>query len=348
MAEAAEQAELGVGDFYRYPPIGDDDWRYTFQAARVRVLETQMLTRATLLDMANAENFETSADLLAASEYALPQGSRNFAELENILMLRRSEARKLFADLMIDEPVVELFRARDDFANMRLAVRRTLTEKPFGTDYSDDGNVEVEIFEQVFEEENYNLLPYHMQEAIERAVLGYYQNKEIRQIDYAIDAYQAEHNIKKAQELKSAFLLELFRMQIDLTNIRTMLRLKFTESEQRNVFVEGGYVEQQRLKHALDIGHEAIAPLFFATPYYEVLERGVSYFVANNSFLKLEQHCEEHLNGFLKTTSQITAGPQPVIAYLLMKENEIRTVRFLLTAKRNQLDTRLILDRLGE
>lgn len=345
MAEVAEQSVL---DFYTYPPVGADDWRYTFAAAQVRVLETFMLSRATLLDIANAENFEQAVELLAGGEYALPPGERSSADLERLLKSRRTEARELFAGLMIDEPIVELIRSRDDFANMRLALRRTLTGKPLGTDYSDDGNTKVELFEQVFEEENYNLLPYHMQEAIERSVLGYYQNKEIRQIDYAIDAYQAEHNLKKAGELRSVFLLELFRMQIDLTNIRTMLRLKFTESEQRNVFLKGGYVEEQRFKHALDIGYEAIAPLFFTTPYYDVLERGVAYFVANNSFLKLEQHSEEHLNGFLKTTSQITAGPQPVIAYLLMKENEIRTVRFLLTAKRNQLDTRLILDRLGE
>lgn len=345
MAEVAQQPIL---DFYMYPSIGVDDWRYTFAAAQVRVLETLMLNRPTLLDIVNAENFEQAVELLAGGEYALSAGERNSTDIEKLLKERRTEARDNFAALMIDKPIVELIRSRDDFANMRLALRRTLTGKPLGIDYSDDGNVEIEIFEQVFEEENYHLLPYHMQEAIERAVLGYYQNKEIRQIDYAIDAYQAEYNIEKAGELKSAFLLELFRMQIDLTNIRTMLRLKFTESEQRNVFLEGGYVEQQRLKHAMDIGHEAIAPLFFATPYYEVLERGVSYFVANNSFLKLEQHCEEHLIGFLKTTSQVTAGPQPVIAYLLMKENEIRTVRFLLTAKRNQLDTRLILDRLGE
>jgi vacuolar-type H+-ATPase subunit C/Vma6 len=43
----------------------------------------------------------------------------------------------------------------------------------------------------------------------------------------------------------------------------------------------------------------------------------------------------------------ITAGPQPIIAFLLMKENEIRTVRLILTAKKNHLDTKLILDRIS-
>ena len=345
MVEAAEQAIL---DFYTYPPIGTDDWRYTFQTAQVRALELRMLTKAALLDMANAENFEQVADLLTATEYALPHGSKKFAEVENILRLRRSEVRELFADLMIDKSIVELFRTRDDFANLRLALRRTLTERPLGTDYSSEGNVSPEIFEQVFEEENYELFPDYMAEAIEQAVLAYYQNKDIRQIDYAIDSFQAKYNLKKARRLKSVFLLGLFKIQIDLTNIRTMLRLKFTESEQRNIFLKGGFIGLERLTKGMDIDYAALGSLFFVLPYHRVVESGANYLMSDKSFLTAERQCEEFLNGFLKTTIQITAGPQPIIAFLLMKENEIRTVRLILTAKKNSLDTKLILDRLAQ
>jgi V/A-type H+-transporting ATPase subunit C len=248
---------------------------------------------------------------------------------------------------MIDKPIVELFRTRDDFANLRLALRRTLTEKPLGTDYSSDGNVSPEIFEEVFEQENYELLPYYMQRAIEQAVLAYYQDKDIRRIDYAIDQCQAQYNLTAAHRLKSLFLLGLFRIQIDLTNIRTMLRLKFTESEYQNVFIKGGYVKFDRLEHGLGLGYESVGQLFFATPYYQLIEVGTDYMASDKSFLRLERQCEDYLIGFLKTTAQITAGPQPVIAYLLMKENEIRTVRLILTAKKNSLDTKLILDRIS-
>ena len=344
MPDFAEQAIL---DFYTYPPIGGDDWRYTFQTAQVRTLELQMLTRTTLLDMANAESFESAADLLAASEYTLPHGSKNFAEVENVLRLRKSAVRELFAELMIDKPIVELFRTRDDFTNLRLALRRTLTERPLGTDYSNEGNASPQIFEQVFEEENYELFPNYMAEAVERAVLAYYQQKDIRQIDYAIDNYQAQYNLKKAQKLKSIFLLGLFRIQIDLTNICTMLRLKFTESEQRNVFLKGGFVELERLEKALDISYESQGHLFFVMPYHRVVETGANYLMSDKSFLTAERQCAEFLTGFLKTTIQITAGPQPIIAYLLMKENEIRNVRLILTAKKNFLDTKLILDRIS-
>jgi V/A-type H+-transporting ATPase subunit C len=126
-----------------------------------------------------------------------------------------------------------------------------------------------------------------------------------------------------------------------------MLRLKFTGAEQRNVFLEGGYVSLERFRTALDLGYEALGPLFFVTPYQRVVEAGAAYLTSNKSFLKVEQQCDEHLTGFLKSTAQVVAGPQPIIAYLLMKENEIRTVRLILTAKRNSLDTKLILDRIA-
>ena len=347
-------------DFYTYPPVGADDWRYTFQSAQVRVLELQMLTRATFHDMANAENFQVAADLLSATEYNMPHAGKSFTEIENVLSQRRSAIRLLFEELIIDKPLVHLFRTRDDFANLRLAVRRTLTEKPLGTDYSPDGNVPPELYEEVFEQENYEFFPDYMADAVEQAVLAYYRNRQIPDIDHAIDAAQFQYNLKQAHKLKSIFLLGLFKIQIDLTNIRTMLRLKFTDSESRTktagaeallvrdkVFLKGGFLSLERLERGLELGYEALVPLFFVTPYYRLVEAGAAYLSSDKSFLKLEQQCEEHLTGFLKSTVQVTTGPQPIIAYLLLKENEIRTVRLILTAKRNNLDTKLIMDRIS-
>jgi V/A-type H+-transporting ATPase subunit C len=126
-----------------------------------------------------------------------------------------------------------------------------------------------------------------------------------------------------------------------------MLRLKFAESEHRNVLLKGGFIKLERLEKALEASYESQGQLFFVLPYHRIVESGANYLMSNRSFLKVEQQCDEFLTGFLKTTIQITAGPQPIIAYLLMKENEIRNVRLILTAKKNFLDTKLILDRIS-
>ncbi len=344
------RAEQSYSEFYRYPSVGGDDFRYQYQTALVRVFETQMLTKGTLVDMANAEDFKQAAELLSGTEYALPAG-HDSTVLEEILQLRRTAVRDLFDELIVDKPIVRLFRSRDDYSNLRLAVRRAMTDRPIGTDYSPDGNVSPKQFEQVFAEESYEVFPDYLQEATERAVLAYYQNKDIRQIDYAIDSAQSEHNLATARRIGSVFLFNLFRLQIDLTNLRTMLRLKFTGAAaaffDERVFLKGGFLEMDRLRHALDLPYEGMGSLFFITPYYEAVEAGSSYLGTQKSFLKLEQRCDEYLLGYLRTTLEIMTGPQPIIAYLLMKEHEIRMVRLVLTAKKNHLENKLILERVS-
>lgn len=340
--------EQGLIDFYQYPPIGAEDWRYIWATAQVRVLETLMLTRSTLLNMADAADFAAAVELLGGTEYAMGGRGPGLAQIEQMLLERRAAVRELFIDLMLDSELAEILKAREDFANMRLAIRRVVTERPVGTDYSDAGSIPAEQFEEIFEQEDYERFPDYLQDAVEEAILGYYQNKDIRQIDYGIDKMASAYKLRAAVNLGSIFLLSLFRTQIDLTNIRTMLRLKMAERDERNLFIRGGFVGIDRLVHGLEVGYEAMATVFYPTPYHGVLEAGVSYLMAEQSFLHLERDCQNYLMGFLKTTRVITAGPQPVIAYLMMKENEIRTVRMVLTCKKNRMDTKFILDRLGE
>ncbi len=345
----ALKTEQDVREFYRYPPPGVDDWRYAFATAEVRSLETRMLSQGDLVDMANAGSYEQVIEMLSSRDYGIGQGGAAYGETEGLLMEKRSAVRGLFEQLMIDEEIVRLFRSRVDYSNMRLALRRNLTDKPLGTgtDYSDEGNVAAEEFVEVFENENYDVLPDYIGEAVERAVLAYYQDKDIRQIDYAIDSAEGDYRLRMAIELENVFLLGLFRIEIDLTNIRTMLRLKFSQSDRRDVFGRCGYVEPERLGHGVEADYEGLGQLFFASPYFELVESAANYVASKKSFLRVEYNCEDYMRGFLKSTDQITAGPQPVIAYLLMKENEIRMVRLLLAAKKNNLDRQLILDRIG-
>jgi len=335
-------------DFYRYPPVGPEDWRYAYPTAKVRVQELAMVPRNVFVDMANAGSFAEAAELLAGTEYAVNADAAS-DEIEQMLMARRTEARQQFAELMLDDGVVEFLRMREDFTNMRLAIRRVVTDRPLGLDYSNEGNVPAEEFEEIFEQENYELLPAYLQEAVEAAVLGYYEDKDIRRIDYELDRTESAVRLREAMRLKNIFILSLVRIRIDLYNLKTMLRLKMAEREEETrFFYPGGFVDIDKFKQGLETGLEAISGLFFATPYYDLLETAIPYLRNEKSFLALEKECEDYIKGFLRTTQSIASGPQPVIAYFLMKEAEIRTVRMLLTGKKNGLSPKLILDRLGE
>lgn len=307
-----------------------------------------MLSRATLLDLANADSADAALDLLSGTDYALPAGGRGTEQIEQMLRDKRTEVRRRFASLMQDPLLVELLEARDDFSNLRLAIRRLVTERPIGVDYSIDGSIPADQFEEILQAEDFGRFPEHLQEAVESAVLGYYESKDIRRIDYELDKAQATYKLRRARELGCEFLCSLFRIQIDLINIRMMMRLKAAGREDRNLFLPGGFVGIDKFLHAMELGYEAVPPVFFATPYFEVVEGGIAYWATNQSFLRLEWLCEEYIMGFLRQTTALAAGWQPIVAYLLLMEQEIRTVRMILTGKYNGLDVRLILDRLGE
>jgi V/A-type H+-transporting ATPase subunit C len=330
--------------FNHMPDVGKDKWEYGFATAVVWALETKLLSRNTFVEMINSPDFKTAADCLTGTDYGFAASAVSFAEIEAGLLESRSDVRKLFSDLIDNDDYRELFKSSTDFANLRLAIRRLVTEKAIGVDYSDDGNVAAHKFEEVLEQENYAEFPLFLQEAVELAVLKYYDNKDIRQIDYGIDQYSCEYFAEKAASIDDEFLVELFRMMSDLNDIRTLFRLKFRESEQKDHFCGCGYLDKSRMIHCLEIGYEGLAAMFSATPYHHIIEAGANYLVKNNSFLKLEQMCNSHLMTYLKSTYRIAAGPQSIVAYMLRKEMEIRTVRMILVGKKNSLEPAVLLD----
>ncbi len=343
------ESQISTGiDFHTLPPVGPEDWRYAYATAVVRCLEANLLTRAQYQDMANAGRFEDALETLNNTEYAPGETVSSFAKIEELLLSRREAVRNLYIDLAVDEKQVELLRAREDFKNMRLAIRRVVTEREIGHDYSQWGAVDADEFGEIFETENYERLPEYLQDAVENAVLGYYENRDIRRIDYEIDRVQAQYRLEAAMKQGSVFLSSLFRLRTDLYNIRTMLRLKMGDEVRRDLFFDNGFVETGKFIEGLDMGMESVASLFFATPYHAVVEKGADYLRREESFIGLERECEDYELAFLKSAMSISAGPQPVLAYCLMKEHEIRTVRLVLGGKYNQLETKLILDRLPE
>jgi len=339
--------QQNVLHFSLYPPIGEEDVRYIFATAQVKTLSEKFFDSAFFAEMANSNSFKDAVELLSGTDYAISASASN-EEIEKLLCDRRREAKKLIRQLLINEKIIEFLQARSDFANMRLAIRRLVLEKPLGSpaEYCDQGNIPVDQFELVFEQEDYTTLPTYLQEAVEAGVLGYYKNKNVRDIDIAIDKVEAEFQLENAAQAGSVFLVELMRMYIDINNIRTMMRLKFTEMQDRDVFMPGGYIDPARLNQMIDIGYDGIAQAFAATPYYHILEAGAGYMQSNNSFLKLEAAAERHFLGYLKSANQITAGHQPIVAYLFRKEQEIRMVRMVLACKKAQIEPKLINDRI--
>jgi len=333
--------------FFLYPPVGGNDWRYTYATARVRALRAAAPDPGLLEDVARAGSLDAAADLLGDMPYALDSHQRSAAGVEEVLQARRTEARRLFDELVLDAPVRELFKARTDFVNIRLAIRRSVTDRPIGSDYASGGHVPPDAYTQAFEQDEYDAFPPWLQGAIERGVLAYFENRDLRALDHAVSQAQVDYNLGAARAAGSVFLEHLFRLETDENNLRTMLRLKRLGSDDRSGFIDGGFVDLELFIGGVEEPYESVAARFSHTPYEALLEAGAPYVEREDSFLLLEQRCEAYLEGYLAQAATVSAGLQPVVAYLLQTEIEIRRVRMVLLAALYDMDRTLVLDRLG-
>lgn len=337
-------AALWTGEFI-------EDWRYAFAVGSLRVLQTQLLESSLLNDLANSINLEEMVSRLAGSAYAgSAEGGTDSAQIESRLKLLRSGAYELIIPMCLDEALKRFLQGPEDFRNLKILLRRALIENSPGLQLGDLGFIEPEKIKQDFEAEKYDAFGPDMAEAIQSAIVAYYDDKNPRNIDLAVDRGLIMYRRTLANELKNEYLLGLCGLLADLGNLRSMARIKWLEEDSKllgRAFLPGGALELSRLQGALNASWEAVSAMFFATPYAQLIEHGLGSLAADDSFSHLERYCDDYISEYLKATNQVVAGPEPLVAYLLGVEQEIRSIRLIFSAKQANLPADSIRDRLA-
>ncbi|MGE4285776.1 MAG: V-type ATPase subunit [Phycisphaerae bacterium] len=327
------------------PRVGRDEWDYGFQAALVRSMETTFITEANFADMAAAQDVREAIDCISTSTYRF--AATDSASVETTLLEARSALRSFFRETARGTAIEGLPEIEADMSNLRLAVRRFAAGRNIGDDYGTEGSVRAEEFERIFESDDYCDLPAHFRDALESALLLYYDTKDIRSIDLAIDAVEFARTAALAADAELVFLADINRVRVDLVNIGMLLRVKYAGSEEEPPFIEGGFVDIDKLRGALYQSFDVFDQVFYSTIYEVLVVSSVHYLMDNDSFVRFEALCERFLSTCCKLSSSVTAGLQPLIAYYYCKQLEIRRLRIVLSAKRNGLDSKLIAERLG-
>lgn len=333
-----------------YPSYGADDLRYTYCVGRIRALETRLLSRERLHRMAEAPDAEEVLRALQDTEYA-PHLSEidSVSRYEGILSRERRRVLGLYLDLSLDPPIDEIFLSRFDFHNLKVMLKSAVCEQDFDFVLSDSGRIPVEELKEIFSEEKYERLPEFLQGAVEEAISSYYSKKDPRLIDLAVDRAQFDFQLNRALAVDNAFVTGLTKLNIDLVNLLIFFRIKWLEEgvgALRDSLLDGGYLERRFLLSVLEEPWEGLPHRFFVTPYLKIVEQGGSYLRQNSSFARLERLCDDHRIGFLQGTKLLSFGVEPLIAYLLAKETEIRSLRMLFVGKLNQIAPALIKERL--
>jgi vacuolar-type H+-ATPase subunit C/Vma6 len=140
------------------------------------------------------------------------------------------------------------------------------------------------------------------------------------------------------KQLDNEFLNCYFQTLINLENIRSFARIKNLAVKEKQdvttqkklfnkVFLLNSTITEIMLANLFTEHWEALIQWSANTPYHQTVEIGINYLLDQKSFLRLERMIQEQKQHILLQTRYTTFGFEPLVAYYLFKETEIRNLR---------------------
>lgn len=325
---------------------------FTSVIPRLRVLETRLLDKSKLDRMIDSNSAWDAVKVLQESEYAAHMSHVKRAEdYEEMLSAELKRVYKLMYEISPEKSVVDVMSVRYDYHNIKVLLKAKALKEDFSQLLVPIGMVEVDKLKAAVINETYSDLPQIMRSAIEEIERDFVATKDPQRIDIIADRYMFRHMLHIAKEIENRFVENYAKSLIDLTNVKSLIRVKKQNKDRRfleEVLIEGGNTDKDNFISLLTDNVEGLAGKLSYVDYVEPLRLGVEDYIKTGSLNGLEKLTDDYIVKIMKDAKYVSFGPEPVIAYIFAKENEIKLIRIIMVGKINGMEPEAIRERLRD
>lgn len=315
--------------------------QYTYAVARIRSKELALLSASFLEQLLSAGSYDNCLHLLAEKGW----GSDGASDAEALLQGEREKTWHLIRELVDDMSVFDVFLYANDYHNLKAAIKQVFA----GTNYPDvminHGTIDTAIILKAIEEHDYKLLPESMQKPAQEAFETLLHTNDGQLCDIIID--KAALDAIYAAGISSDN--EVLRLYAELTvvaaDIKTAVRCLKTGkplSFIRQALAPCATLNIDALSKAASESFDALYAYLNTTAYEEAV---TELQVSPSAF---ERWCDNLIIRKIKPQQYNPFTIAPLAAYILARENEIKTVRIILSGKQNALSDESIRERVRE
>lgn len=329
-----------------------DKMKFTQVIPRLRVLETRLLDKTKLDRMIDSNSAEDALKVLQETEYAnVMSNVKRPEDYEEILSAELKRVYHEMYDMSPSKELIDLMGIRYDYHNLKVIIKGMFLKKDLSDMFISVGKADPSKLKLSIESGSLSDLSQTMRKAVEETIDDYNSKKDPQRIDIILDKFMFEDMISIAKGLNDAFAEKYVKATIDLTNIKTLLRVK-KQNKGRDfllsVIIEGGFIDKETLVVLLADATENITNKLSFTNYSEVLKGGVDAYVKSGSANLLEKLIDNYIMGIMKEAKMIPFGGEPLLAYIYAKETEIKVVRIIMVGKLNNITGEVIRERLRD
>lgn len=325
---------------------------YAYGVARVRVLENKLLTRDKVERMVDAPSSDDALKILAETDYGVGIAElTDPGEYEKLLNNEAEKSHEFITTISPDPEITDLFFLKYDMHNLKVLFKARLLETEAEELLLRSGTIPMAVLKEAVQDKNYLHLPAFLKVILEELENTLSIKTDPQAVDLILDRGMYQEIMRVCKTKKNTFVINYFAQQIDLVNLESFLRVKKMEEGVdflKEILIPEGNMKISFFIQAIEESLEQLMVKLAYSDYGKVVSQGIDSFLKNGNITEFEKLADEYLLSFVKAAKRNPFGIEPIIGYLLAKENEANLIRIVMVGKMNNIPTEKIRKRLRD
>lgn len=318
--------------------------KYTYAVARIRALETALFTSSVIEQLLACSTEKQCLQLLQEKGWGDTDTPVN---AEAILDREQEKTWETIRDMKVDMSVFDVFSYPNLFHNLKAAIKDACTSKDGRTMkiYYEDTVIPPEEMLDIIRSKDFSRLPEYMSAAAKEAYETLLHTGDGQLCDVIVDKAALEAVYQAGERAKDSIIKEYAESMVAVADIKIAVRSQKTAKTiefMKRAMVPCKSLSIDRLARAAVQGMGAIVEYLESTVY----ANGAAAIAESPS--AFERWCDNRIIHTMQPQKYETFSVGPLVAYLLARENEIKTVRIILSGKQNGFSEEAIRERVRE
>lgn len=328
-------------DFMEKPE--KEDTSFGFAVARIRAKENTLLTSQALDNLMACRTYEDCVRLLLERGW---EGTENDSP-EELITKQQDATWQLMRELCSEKEIkfFDIFRYADDFHNLKAAIKEAYIQKEVPNVYMENGTIPVSTFKKCAADGEFSALPMNMMKAGKEAYDVLFHTGDSQLCDVIIDKAALEAIYKVGKDSKNPLLKDYVELKCGAANINIAIRSAKANKDVeflKRAFVDCESISTQRLIEATRNSIDSVYDYLDQTTYKEAGN------YIKESPAAFERWCDNKMMNVISSQKYKSFTIGPLAAYVLAKENEIKSVRMILSGKVNNLSDEAVRERIRD
>ncbi|HJB01659.1 MAG TPA: V-type ATPase subunit [Candidatus Mediterraneibacter merdavium] len=316
--------------------------KYTYAVARIRALEVSLFSDAVIEQLLACKTAEQALQLVMEKGWGDVSVSGG---MDAVLKREEEKTWEVIRDVAPDMSVFDVLSYPKLYHNLKAAIKEVCTETQNPGIFYDDCQIPGREMLQIIESREFSRLPGNMSRVAEEAFETLLHTRDGQLCDIMVDKAALEAIYEAGRRSGEPIIEDYADTTVAIADIKIAVRSQKTGKSadfMRSAMAECTGVNVEQLIRAALAGADEIAQYLEGTSYAggaEALRESPSAF---------ERWCDNRMIETLKPQKYETFSVGPLLGYLIARENEIKTVRIILTGKQNGFPDDAIRERIRE